>query len=147
MAPPDDQPVDEELEEVIRLELLLLNPSVRRSRERVASMLHPDFGEIGSSGRRWDVTTALDALGEGAGEGAGEDQVAQTDELSGVRLADDVILVTYESHRPDRVTSRSSVWVRVGPAWLLRHHQGTAVGPQATDSHVGRIPDDGPEQR
>ena len=39
--------------ELKRLELLLMNPAIRRDRVRVAGLLAEDFGEFGSSGRVW----------------------------------------------------------------------------------------------
>lgn len=113
---------DEELDEVVGLELMLLDPSVRRSPERIALVLHPDFVEVGASGRIWSIDDLLQEL---RGESDNE-QVADATEVSAVLLDSGVALVTYESHRADRVTLRSSVWVRVGPEWKLRYHQGTA---------------------
>jgi ribonuclease HI len=118
-------PDDDELAEVIRHELMLLDPSVRSSRALVASMLHPDFAEVGASGRIWNAKDVIESLGDVSGD----DQVVDLSELAAVRLTDDVALVTYESRRSDRVTLRASVWVRIGSAWKLRYHQGTARAP------------------
>lgn len=127
---------DAELAEVVRLELLLHDPSVRSSRARVASLLHPDFAEVGASGRSWDATGIVDAIAddgiadeadEEAGDKIGGGGAVDVTKLSASRLAVDVVLVTYESHRSDRVTMRSSVWVRVGSQWTIRYHQGTPV--------------------
>ncbi|WP_370626547.1 DUF4440 domain-containing protein [Streptomyces sp. NBRC 110035] len=38
----------------VEAELKLLDPEVRRSPERVGELLHPEFVEIGASGRVWD---------------------------------------------------------------------------------------------
>lgn len=38
----------------IEAELKLLDPEVRRSPQRVGELLHPEFVEIGASGRIWD---------------------------------------------------------------------------------------------
>jgi hypothetical protein len=48
----------------------------------------------------------------------------QTD-ISGVRLADDVVHVTYLSRRGERFARRSSIWLRTGAGWRLYFHQGT----------------------
>lgn len=113
---------DEGLAEVVRLELMLLDPSVRRSPDRTARLLHPDFVEVGASGHIWNANDLIQALQV---ESDVEDP-AHVTEVSAVKLASDVALVTYESHRADQVTLRSSVWVRDGSEWTLRHHQGTA---------------------
>jgi hypothetical protein len=40
------------------------------------------------------------------------------------------------AHRPERVTWRSSVWVRGGERrWLLRYRQGTAAPPSQAQGH------------
>lgn len=43
-------------------ELRLLDPRTRRSPERVAELLHPDFTEFGASGRAWDRASMLAAI-------------------------------------------------------------------------------------
>src|SRR6476620_1658032 len=53
--------MDEDLAAVVRRELALLEPAVRRSPDDVRALLHPDFIEYGASGRTWNrdsVTTA-----------------------------------------------------------------------------------------
>jgi hypothetical protein len=46
-----------------------------------------------------------------------------------MRMAAEVILLTYRTRRPDRVTLRSSVWRRDAEGrWRLVFHQGT-IGP------------------
>lgn len=112
---------DPDVREAIRCELLLLDAAVRSSRERVLALLHPDFVEFGASGRRWDAVSAAASMKQGAGD----EEPVEASAFSGVRLADDVVLLTYEAHRPERVSLRSSVWVRVDGAWRLRFHQGT----------------------
>lgn len=46
----------------IEAELRLLDPVVRVSEDLLASMLHPDFREIGTSGRIWDRDTIIGVL-------------------------------------------------------------------------------------
>tara|TARA_R110002020_G_scaffold14731_23_gene52424 strand:- start:475 stop:795 length:321 start_codon:yes stop_codon:yes gene_type:complete len=43
-------------------ELALLDSAVRRDPERVRELLHPDFVEIGRSGRRWTMNATIAAL-------------------------------------------------------------------------------------
>ena len=54
-----DQETQAELE---RLELLLMDPAMRRDRERVGALLTSDFVEFGSSGRVWTREATLELL-------------------------------------------------------------------------------------
>ena len=117
--PPAGQ--DDDLAQVVHLERVLLDPAVRANGDRVAALLHPDFLEHGASGRVWDRASVLEALPAepGVAGGAGD--------FEPVRLAENVVLLTYRIHGP-RETTRSSVWVRdEGAGWLMRFHQGTLV--------------------
>ncbi|MGY1712758.1 DUF4440 domain-containing protein [Geodermatophilus sp. SYSU D00758] len=104
---------------VVELERLLLRPDARADRQRVAALLHPDFREFGASGRVWDREAIVRAL-------AADPAVQGTAEaFEAVRLAEDVVLLTYRV-TGDRGSLRSSLWVRDGAAgWRLRFHQGT----------------------
>lgn len=53
---------DADLDEVVRLEQVPLDPAVRAERDRVAALLHPDFVEHGASGRVWDRDAVVEAL-------------------------------------------------------------------------------------
>ncbi len=114
---------DPEIAEVVRRELLLLDPTVRASRERALELLHPDFVEFGASGRRWDAESIAASMVQPA---VGGERI-EARGLSGVRLADDVVLLTFEARSAERVSLRSSVWVRVDAEWRLRFHQGTVA--------------------
>lgn len=116
---------DPAVREVVAAERALLDPRVRGDRERVEALLHPDFVEFGSSGRRWDRPSILAML---AGEPATDGPVSAVDRIDAVRLADDVVHLTYTARRPDgSLRRRSAVWRRVGGRWLLYFHQGTPV--------------------
>jgi hypothetical protein len=114
---------DPEIAEVLRRELLLLDPTVRASRERALELLHPDFVEFGASGRRWDAESIAVMMAQAAVDG----ERVEARGFSGVRLADDVVLLTFEARQSQRVSLRSSVWVRVDAEWRLRFHQGTVA--------------------
>ena len=113
---------DEDVQLVIGLELRLLQPQVRASARELDKLLHPDFSEFGASGRRWDKPEMILAL---TGEQAGGDATATAADIAGIRLADDVVHVTYLSRRDQRYTRRSSIWLRTGTGWRLYFHQGT----------------------
>ena len=56
VAYPDDDP---ELAEVVRLELRLHEPAVRRSEAACLELIDPDFREIGASGRVWNRDSVM----------------------------------------------------------------------------------------
>jgi ribonuclease HI len=110
---------DDELDQVIGHERRLLDPRVRASAEAVTALLHDEFREFGASGRVWDRASIVPAVtaDPGADPTVGE--------MTAVRLAPDVILLTYCVTRPRGRTLRSSVWLRDPAGWRLYFHQGT----------------------
>ena len=104
---------------VEELERELLGPLVRGDMGRTAVLLHPDFMEIGSSGRVWTRDAMMMALEEDPGE--------RTDiEILGAdRIGAGAVLLTYRSFARSGTTLRSSLWVLDGGRWRLRFHQGT----------------------
>ncbi|MGX1162307.1 ribonuclease HI [Arthrobacter sp. SLBN-100] len=104
---------------VEELERELLGPLVRGDIGRTAVLLHPDFLEIGSSGRVWTRDAMMMALEEDPGE--------RTDiEILGAdRIGPGAVLLTYRSFARSGTTLRSSLWVLDGDRWRLRFHQGT----------------------
>ena len=120
------KPMNTLLSEIQALEVELHHPGVRCDEARLEQLLHPDFHEVGRSGRPYDRPTVFRFLAE---EG-GSPTVVSSD-FNVCRLAADVALLTYRSahRRPDgeleNHTHRSSVWVQAQGAWALRYHQGT----------------------
>jgi hypothetical protein len=104
--------------EVVRLELLLLEPEVRNDADRVLLLLHVDFYEFGSSGRVWDRQSITEATGGSIEPIVATDITART-------LGEDAVLVTYTSDVQGRRALRSSTWVRAQGSWRLLFHQGT----------------------
>lgn len=116
---------DDDLAEVVSLERALLDPRVRGDRAQVEALLHRDFVEFGSSGRRWDRDGILAML---AAEPPGDGPVAEVDRIDAVPLADDVVHLTYTACRADGTARRrSALWRRVDGRWLLYFNQGTPV--------------------
>ena len=54
---------DADLTEVLRREILLLQPHTRTDARAVLALLHPDFVEFGAFGGVWDITTVTASLG------------------------------------------------------------------------------------
>jgi hypothetical protein len=109
------------LEEVVSLELRLLDPAVRANRGEVEGLLHPEFREVGASGRLWDRESMVAALGEEPGAGA------TASEMEARVVADGVVLVTYVAEAAAGRSRRSSVWVRGADGWRVLFHQGTRL--------------------
>ncbi|NQD88350.1 ribonuclease HI family protein [Paenarthrobacter sp. CM16] len=106
-------------ETVLALERELLRPDVRADIGRIGVLLHPDFAEIGSSGRFWTRDAMMMALKEDPGE------PTDLELLSADRLSENTILLTYRSFGHAGSALRSSVWMLDRGQWRLRFHQGT----------------------
>ncbi|MEJ1116060.1 ribonuclease HI family protein [Paenarthrobacter sp. CCNWLY172] len=106
-------------ETVLALERELLRPDVRADIGRIGVLLHPDFAEIGSSGRFWTRDAMMMALEEEPGE------PTDLELLSADRLSENTILLNYRSLAHTGSALRSSVWMLDRGQWRLRFHQGT----------------------
>ena len=104
---------------VEELERELLGPLVRGDMGRTAVLLHPDFLEIGSSGRVWTRDAMMMALEDDPGERT------EIEVLAADRIGTSAVLLTYRSFARSGTTLRSSLWVLDGDRWRLRFHQGT----------------------
>lgn len=102
----------------------LLDPVIRRDRQRIEALLDVDFREFGSSGRAWAREHIIDLL---ASEEDYDEALIQDFECD--VLADDIALVTYRAVSADRraASLRSSLWKRTNRIWRVRFHQGTRV--------------------
>jgi len=104
------------------LESALVDPAVRRSRDRVESLLHPDFIELGSSGRVYDRQMIVEMMGQ---EVSG-DVILRDFETRDI--AEDTVLVTYRSiGQAGEEARRSSIWVKAADGWHIHFHQGTRI--------------------
>jgi hypothetical protein len=121
----DSLPADQDVQAVVELELQLQKPEVRAEPADVEALLHPGFSEFGASGRRWGRPEMIAALA--AEQPVGEEPVIITTEMTGTRLADDVIHLTYLSQRAGRRALRSSIWLRTPDGWRVYFHQGTLI--------------------
>lgn len=108
------------------LEVELHHPGLRLTRERLEQLLHPDFHEVGRSGRRYDRATVIGFLAS--------HPTLPAVESGGFRiesLAPDLALLHYQSGQrevdgtPANTTLRMSLWQYADDRWQLRYHQGT----------------------
>jgi hypothetical protein len=108
-------------DEVVALELRLLDPQIRASPGEVDLLLHQDFAEVGTSGRRWDRASTIESLASDAGP------APDVSDLVARPIGDQVVLVTYLASRPDegRSSFRCSLWVMTADGWRVLFHQGT----------------------
>ncbi len=110
------------------LEVELHHPGVLCSRERLEQLLHPDFHEVGRSGRPYTRETIVNYLSTLESLPA---VVSETFNLA--ELAPDSALLTFRSAQVDQDktlfnhTLRSSLWLKTKVGWQLRYHQGTAA--------------------
>ncbi|EON22711.1 ribonuclease H [Nocardioides sp. CF8] len=105
-------------EQVVAHERSLLSEEVRSDRAAVAALLHPQWQEIGASGRLWEREALLDEIGPLAGP-------ATLDVITVSRVATDLILLVWRESGDDGSRLRSSLWQRTGDQWRQRFHQGT----------------------
>ena len=106
-------------EAVIVLERELLRPDVRGDLGRTGILLHPDFTEIGSSGRVWSRDELMMALEGNPGE------TAEIEIISADRLSGNTMLLSYRSYGRTGSALRSSIWLLDDGRWRLRFHQST----------------------
>lgn len=116
------------LQELQALEVELHHPGVRCTRERLNELLHPQFHEVGRSGRAYNRETIVNFLAKQKTQPA-----VVSEKFTVAELGPGVALLTYRSAHLENDTIlvnhtlRSSVWVKTNAAWQLRYHQGTAA--------------------
>ncbi len=106
------------------LELKLMDPAVRGSRETTSALLADDFVEFGSNGQRYEKSTILDFLAADPGVDVQERKV---EDFSVRMVASSVALVTYRSTTSGRQSLRSSLWQETDGRWRMLFHQGTSI--------------------
>lgn len=108
------------------LESELHHPGVACTRERLEALLHPDFHEVGRSGRIYTRETVVEHLATRYAPSA----VVASDHRVAM-LADGCALLTFRSEdrapdgTPRLAALRASVWLHTPLGWRLRYHQGT----------------------
>jgi hypothetical protein len=122
------------LEELRTLETELHKYETRSNRQRMETLLHPDFVEFGRSGTRYTRAGILKEFGPNTSPAA-----IHSSHFDLVVLAQGVALLTYVSAHldaggnPHRHALRSSLWVCTEVGWQLRFHQGTPTTPATFD--------------
>ena len=107
------------------LEESLFEPGVRSNHEQAGRLLADEFVEFGGDG---SVSSRADILAWMQNEAPSKRSLS---DFRALRLADDVVLVTYRSMRSGAVDEsarhslRASIWKRTGADWQMIFHQGT----------------------
>jgi hypothetical protein len=119
------------VQELRELEVELHHPGVRCDPQRLEQLLHPEFHEVGRSGRAYDRETVIRYLSSRPALPA-----VESDRFGLVDLGPDAALLTYRSTLaaaqtgvPEH-THRSSIWIKTDGRWQLRYHQGTAAAEE-----------------
>ena len=105
---------------LLHLEVQLMQPEIRRDRDRAGDLLAQGFREFGSSGREWSRETILDLLAEEP-----HYTPPAIEDFAITMLSPGSVLVTYCAVRPHITTLRSSIWVWSDERWRVLFHQGT----------------------
>ncbi|MFE9724173.1 DUF4440 domain-containing protein [Streptomyces sp. NPDC005794] len=103
-------------------ELRLLDPVVRASADVMATLLHPDFREIGTSGRLWERDTIIAMLTAPDAPCPGPLTASR---MRGDQLAADLVHLTFDTESKGLRSHRSSLWRLTRSGWLLYFHQAT----------------------
>jgi hypothetical protein len=117
---------DTDIEAAVRGELRLLDPEVRGSADLLGALLHPEFHEFGASGRHWDRASIITML---AADTAPDASAIVASRMRGVRLAPDLVHLTFDTEHEGRRAHRSSLWRRTEAGWQLYFHQATPFSP------------------
>lgn len=116
---------DESVATAMALERRLLQPEVRSSPAALDALVDPEFQEIGASGRLWTRGDTIQALPRYQQD---VPTPIRDEQMTGRRLADHLVLLTYVSDESGRWARRTSLWRSDKAAgWRLLHHQGTLI--------------------
>jgi len=112
---------------LIEQEIALHQHEIRTDREQVERLLHPDFVEIGRSGKQYDFQSIWDS----ELKASNPQHVLHSQDYLAVKLSPGVMLLLYQTATKQSVggysdyAKRSSVWVFNESCWQMIYHQGT----------------------
>ena len=107
------------------LETELLQPEVRKAKERLNELLADEFIEIGESGKKYNKQEILNDLPE-------QTEIKFTiSNFNAVEVSPDIVLATYQAEEEiagNKTSSlRSSFWQNKNGKWQIIFHQGTLL--------------------
>lgn len=112
---------------LLNLEQTLVEPQTRSSYDLLNKLLHDDFCEYGSSGKKYVKSDITERLPETV-----EHSVYVIEDYAVKQLSDDCVLVNFKTDRTDpdgtKVLSfRTSIWKLTNGQWQMFFHQGTPI--------------------
>ncbi|EDY45780.2 DUF4440 domain-containing protein [Streptomyces sp. SPB074] len=121
------------LAEVVARELRMLRPEVRRDPAALLRDLHPEFHEVGASGRLWDRAAVAAELSPATPPGATPTRVTA---MTATRLAPGLVHLRWDTDDGHRAVRRASLWRREPGSreWLLWFHQGSPYARGGVDA-------------
>jgi hypothetical protein len=125
-ALPTDPTLAEVLGELMQREPIFHRPELGTSREALERMTHPDFHEIGASGKIYTRDSVLNTLEERYKHPA--EDIWETSNFHCRQLAPNLYLLNYnllQNHI--RKTRRTTLWQRTPTGWQIVFHQGTIL--------------------
>jgi hypothetical protein len=119
------------LDELIQREPIFHRPELGTTRADFERMTHPDFWEIGASGRLYSRAYVLDELEKRHSQphhSQPHNDVWETSHFHCRQLAPDIFLLTYTLLQDNkRKTRRTTLWQHSAEGWRILFHQGTIV--------------------
>ena len=113
------------MEDLVKLEKELHEPTVRKDGKRLDQLIHDSFTEIGRSGVLLDKNQIMSALSsESSHSVCSQDYATQV-------IDDELVLLTYRSAHVEanqtlsRFSRRASLWRLTDLGWQMIYHQGT----------------------
>lgn len=109
-------------QDVVRLEKELLTSPTRANAARLELLFHPEFTEVGRSGRLWSRKQIIAGL-------LSEDEWPKvaTEDWNVQEVSHQVVMVTYQARQGLRVSRHVSIWIRGKAGLQLRYHHATIV--------------------
>ena len=121
-------PSDSVLPTLQSLESELHDPRVRCRRERLLTLLHPQFREFSRAGAEFSRAQIIEHL-----VSESDPAKVHAQEFASFELAPSVVLLTYKSAyisssgRLERHANRSSIWRYEAQGWQMVFHQATPI--------------------
>jgi hypothetical protein len=116
------------LEELKAREPIFHHPEFGTTRRDYENMTHPEFWEVGASGRRYSREFVLKTLQNRARD-PDEDKWLTSD-FQCREIAVNNYLITYTLSQGARITRRATLWRKTVEGWKALYHQGTIVETQ-----------------
>ena len=121
------------LDELRPLEPIFHTPEFGLELADAARRTAPDYWEVGASGRRYSREFILQTLADNPPANAATLRWRASGHALR-QLSPDTFLLTYSLRQQDRLTRRSTLWLRSPTGWQILYHQGTLVSPNEDDT-------------